>query len=518
MFGQQSWFGRGRSLRWAVSTACSMAFILFGYDQGVFAGIVGNEDWKQTFGHPSSSLEGIIVSVYNLGALSGCVVSFLTGEKLGRRASMWFAMAWIIVGAILQTTAYNVPHLIIGRYITGIGTGIETSTVPVYQSELCDAEKRGKLISSEVLCIGVGIVIAYFFDYGMARLEGDVAWRTPIACQIIFAIFVIVLVFGIPESPRWLYYHDRRSEAQQVLCEMWDADANDAHVAKQQSDILAVIELERRHGSYRWADIFKRDDVQTGRRVLLAWGMQFMNQFCGINLIVYFLPSALQYNVGLSRNMAQLLAGAVNCMFVVGALVPTFLLDRMGRRGPMLYGSLGLGVCMLLVSVLLKFQENKADHEALSQATASASVTFFFLYMTIFGATIACVPWAYVPEILPLHARGKGTSIGISSNWMWNFVVVMITPTIIDKLQWKAYLIFMCTNFAFIPLVYFCYPETTNLTLEEVDYLFVPGGPSESLFKVSKKIAKPQHSQQTQRMSSGESDSQAKEPSVAYVE
>lgn len=166
--------------------------------------------------------------------------------------------------------------------------------------------------------------------------------------------------------------------------------------------------------------------------------------------------------------MAVLLAGAVNCMFVVGALIPTFFMDRMGRRGPMLYGSIGLGFCMLLVAVLLSFQQNKSAQEALAQATASASVSFFFLYMIIFGATLACVPWVYVPEILPLHARGKGTAIGTSSNWLWNFVVVMITPTIINNLQWKAYLIFMCTNFFFVPVVYFCYPETTNLTLEEV--------------------------------------------------
>lgn len=121
---------------------------------------------------------------------------------------------------------------------------------------------------------------------------------------------------------------------------------------------------------------------------------------------------------------------------------------------------------MLLVAVLLSFQGG--SNEALTHVTASASVAFFFLYMLIFGATLACVPWAYVPEILPLHARAKGTSIGVSSNWLWNFAVVMMTPTIIERLQWKAYLIFVCTNIAFVPLVYFCYPETTNLTLEEV--------------------------------------------------
>lgn len=202
------------------------------------------------------------------------------------------------------------------------------------------------------------------------------------------------------------------------------------------------------------------------------------------------MPSVLQGNVGLSQNMSQLLAGAVNCMFLVGAAIPSFLLDRMGRRRPMLYGSAGLGICMLLVAVLLRFQ-SPGYSPSLAHATASASIAFFFAYMIIYSATGAVVPWAYVPEILPLHARAKGTAIGVSSNWIWNFVIVMITPTLIDRLKWKAYLIFMCTNFSFIPLVYFFYPETTKLTLEEVDYLFIEGGRSASVALGSKDVTSP---------------------------
>ena len=106
--------------------------------------------------------------------------------------------------------------------------------------------------------------------------------------------------------------------------------------------------------------------------------------------------------------------------------------------------------------------------------------------MLSFGATMNCVPWVYVPEILPLHVRAKGTAVGISANWLWNFFVVMITPTLLNSLAWKGYLIFMCLNFSFIPLVYFCYPETANLTLEEVDWLFYEG----DVVKRSRRVAK----------------------------
>lgn len=186
---------------------------------------------------------------------------------------MWVAMAWIIVGAILQCTSYSVAQVLIARYITGIGTGIETSTVPMYQSELCDADKRGRLVSSEPLFVGVGIVVAYFFDFGMSFIPGSVAWRVPIACQIVFAVIVIALVFGLPESPRWLYARGRNEEAMQVMCDVWGTGPQSEKVAKMQDEILSALELERKHGEYRWRDIFKRDDVQTGHRVLLAWGM-----------------------------------------------------------------------------------------------------------------------------------------------------------------------------------------------------------------------------------------------------
>ncbi|KAK5147153.1 hypothetical protein LTR32_001349 [Rachicladosporium monterosium] len=377
----------------------------------------------------------------------------------------------------------------------------------MYQSELCDADKRGRLVSSEPLFVGVGIVISYFFDYGMRFVGGPVAWRVPIACQVIFAFVVIFLVFGLPESPRWLYYHGRNEEALQVMCDVWDEPPDGEKVLKMQTEILETIAMERKEGEYKWANILKRDDVQTGRRVLLAYGMQFMNQVGGINLVVYYVPTALQNNVGLSANLSLVIGGCVQTMFFFGSLIPTFLLDRMGRRRPMMWGSAGLAISMMLIAVLLSFSTARGYSPTLQKATSSASVTFFFKTLTHTGEQ----------EILPLHARAKGTAIGISSNWLWkyvsancslceaveltlldSFVIVMITPTLLNNLQWKGYLyvpihdpirpcntlandpspasIFMCTNFAFVPLVYFCYPETKNLTLEEVDHLFTAGG------------------------------------------
>jgi MFS family permease len=120
-------FGRGRPLRWAITFACQLAFVLFGYDQGVFSGIVGNVHFRETFGNPDDSLTGIIVSIYNLGCFSGCILNFFIGDYLGRRMAMWFAMCWIIVGATLQTSAFSVPHILVARFITGMIQNFDAS-------------------------------------------------------------------------------------------------------------------------------------------------------------------------------------------------------------------------------------------------------------------------------------------------------------------------------------------------------------------------------------------------------
>lgn len=130
----------------------------------------------------------------------------------------------------------------------------------------------------------------------------------------------------------------------------------------------------------------------------------------------------------------------------------------------MMWGSVGLGISMLMIAILLNFHR---------KSTSIGAMAFFFVFMFVFGVTINAVPWVYGPEILPLVARTRGTAISVSSHWTWNFFILMITPTLLERLDWKTYLIFMCFNFFFLPIVYYFYPETSNLSLEQIDKLFI---------------------------------------------
>ncbi|KAF2011332.1 general substrate transporter [Aaosphaeria arxii CBS 175.79] len=456
------WFKDGAPLRGGIASVCLAAFLFFGYDQGVLGGILQMEDFKNQFNHPNDTETGAIVSAYCLGALGGCILNFYTGDRLGRRKSMWLAMSFVFVGATLQASAFTVAHLVVGRVITGLGTGIDSSTVPTYQSELCRAEKRGRKVSWEVMFIGVGIVLSYWMDFGFSYLSGSIAWRFPIAFQLVFAIIVTALIFGLPESPRWLFKRGRRAEAIEVLCAVFDLPESDPYIQGEIRAIENALDTESNVKSNR--ALFKKDRLQTRRRVMLAYFALLMNQLVGPNLIVYYIPTILTQNVGLDARTAQIVGGCVQIMFVIGCFAPALALDRMGRRPTMLWGCLGLGICMVCAAGLLQ-----PGHTT----TSSAAIAFFFLWMLIFGGTINVVPWVYGPEILPLEARARGVSISVAAHWMWNFFVVMISPILVNRLRWGTYLLFGGLSFVFVGVVWKWYPETSNYTLEEIDSIFL---------------------------------------------
>ncbi|OJJ62594.1 hypothetical protein ASPSYDRAFT_196385 [Aspergillus sydowii CBS 593.65] len=475
-------YGRGLGLRMAILFTCLIAFVLFGYNQGVPAGILGNEDFLRVVDYPGSAVLGLIVGIYNIGCLTGTAIAFLTSDPLGFRKSMWIAMGILTASLhslgwkISNPFAYSRAQILLSRFISGIGTGIVSSIVPVYQSELCEARNRGMYVCSQPLAIGVGIAAGYWFDYGMSFFDKSINWRLPVAFQVVFIIIVAILLVGLPESPRWLCCKGLNDKAMLVLCDLYDRPENDPKVINDIEGISRAIELDNLRGEYTWSQLLRKDEIQTGRRVLLAYGLQFINQMGGVNIIVV---SVLEDNVGLDPKTSLLLGGVIQIMQVIGSFYPTFYADRLGRKRLMMWGSFGLSICMMMISILLSFKGTAEEETA-----SCVSVAFFFLFMLIFGASINCVPWVYGPELLPMHVRTKGNAIGVSANWLWNFFVAMVGPTLITDLQWKGYLIFMCINLAFLPVLYFYYPETANLSLEEIDSLFIvkdtSGPPSDS--------------------------------------
>ncbi|KAI0552684.1 putative Myo-inositol transporter 1 [Xylaria curta] len=462
-----SWFKPGFQTRLAITCNCLQAFFLFGYDQGVFGGLISNPSFLDVVGHPSLPFLGFIVSSYNLGCFSGCGLNFMIGSRWGRRHALWLALLLVITGAVLQSSAYSVPQLITGRIVTGLGVGIDTSTIPTYQAELCKPHVRGRLVTTEVSFACLGVAFAYFFAYGINFAGGEIAWRLPIAIQIVPAIVISIVLFGLPETPRWLMEQGRINEAVAVMCHVYGVDSDDYQIQEEKAAIIHALEIENAD-PFRWTNVFKKDRLHTGRRVILAILALSANQLAGINVIVVYIATVLETNIGLSRDQALIGGGGINFAFVIGSLVPAFGIDRIGRRKPMVIGAIGMALSLLAISVLLSYKGTDKE-----KPTANAAIGFFVLYQLSFGASLNGVPWCYGAEILPLKARVKGTSLAVLANWVWVFIIVEVTPILIDRLQWRMYLIFMTTNILMALMIYFLFPETSRLSLEEIDMIFV---------------------------------------------
>ncbi|KAK3061080.1 hypothetical protein LTS18_007064 [Coniosporium uncinatum] len=208
----------------------------------------------------------------------------------------------------------------------------------------------------------------------------------------------------------------------------------------------------------------------TLRRVILGMGTQAMQQLAGINVTSYYLPTVLITSVGLDNSTARLLAACNGVSYLLFSLIGIPNVERWGRRKMMMYAAAGQCFCYLIITVLLRF--NELDGYPHQKEVASASIAFFFLYYVFFGIGWQGVPWLYPTEINSLSMRTKGAALGTATNWIFNFMVVEITPIGIDTLGWQFYIIWTVFNASFVPIVYLFYPETADRTLEDVDRFF----------------------------------------------
>lgn len=462
----------GRQVSWAITFTCDLAFVLFGIEQGIIGNLIDGDDFLETFGHPTGSYLGIIVSIFTLGCFFGCVINYFTGDILGRRLTIIVSMVFTIVGVVLQFTAFSVPHMMIGRFVAGLATGLETSVCPMFQSEMARPEIRGNLVCSEALFVGFGLIYSYFLTYGLSFAGGGIAWRLPIATQVIFAAVILGVAITVPESPRYLYMKGDKENARTNLAYVFGKEEDHPDIEALYQEIEESLMLESKEGQFTWKRLVQKDTAKTRQRVLLAYLTMFAQQVGGINLVNYYITTVLINNVGLERNLAMILAGVSSICFTLGSFVPSFYGDKLGRRIPMTLGHAAGAFSMMMISILLSFQ----DRPDIAAKTGAAAVAFFFIYQLGFGASVNCLPWVIIPELVPLQARARGTAIGVSANWLWNFVIVEITPVIITDIKWKSYLIFTFTNLAFAVMYYLFYPETRQLSLESIDKLFVEKG------------------------------------------
>ncbi|KFZ01154.1 hypothetical protein V501_10181 [Pseudogymnoascus sp. VKM F-4519 (FW-2642)] len=430
----------GRPLSWAITATAGCGFLLFGYDQGVMSGLLSGAAFIKQFpeidttpsGTGSSSLQGTVVAIYEIAS------------------------------------AYTIPHMIVGRIVAGLGNGMNTSTIPVWHSELMQAKKRGKGLAIELAINIFGVMTAYWVDYGFSYVNSGAQFRVPLALQIVFAVVTFAGILFLPESPRWLIAHERHSEARHILWAL-EMDPNsitesDPAINRQISEIQNAVNEERAATEGRSKTALLKNGPQKFRhRVLLGIGGQFMQQLSGINLITYYAPVIFENSVKLSHNLALLLAGFNGVAYFFSSLIPIWIIDRLGRRKLMLFAAAGQCACMAILAGTVSSG---------TKAGGVVAIVMLFLFNFFFAVGLLAIPWLLPAEYAPLAIRTRAASLATASNWIFTFLVVEITPVSINSIGWKTYIYFAVFNFFFIPLIWFFYPETQNLSLEQIDKLF----------------------------------------------
>ncbi|CCM04226.1 uncharacterized protein FIBRA_06393 [Fibroporia radiculosa] len=493
--GKSGWAGLVHNRKvFAIAVFASLGGLLYGYNQGVFSSVLTMSNFDKTMASSvnNSDLKGWLVSVLELGAWLGVLCTGPLADYLSRKYCIVMAVIVFCIGVIVQDTAFHPGSIYAGRFITGWGVGSLSMVVPLYNAELAPPEVRGSLVALQQLAITFGIMISFWIDYGTNYIGGTgstqspVAWRLPIALQLVPAITLGVGILFMPFSPRWLVNKGRDEEALMVLSRARSLPPNSEIIQIEFLEIKAQYLFEKETAEIKFPqfqDGSFMSNVKLGlfeywslarsktlrRRVAIGTLTMFFQQWTGVNAVLYYAPSIF-VSLGLVGNSNSLLATGVVGIVMWAATIPAVIwVDRIGRKPVLVSGALIMAACHLIIAVLTGlFQHTWLQHKAAGWAACA----LVWVFAAAFGYSWGPCSWIVVAEIWPLSVRGKGISIAASSNWMNNFIVGQVTPTMMENITFGTFVFFGSFSFLGALFILFFVPETKGLTLEEMDNVF----------------------------------------------
>jgi sugar porter (SP) family MFS transporter len=429
-----------------VSGISALAGLLFGYDTGVISGailFVRKDFLLSTF------QEEVVVSAVLLGAVAGAAFGGKLADALGRRKLLIQVAILFIIGAIGTALAPTPTLLAIGRVIVGVAIGIASFTAPLYISEVSPPAIRGKLVSLNQLMITLGIVVSYLADYGLADKE---AWRWMFGLAAIPALILLIGLFFVPESPRWLMGRSRDDEARGVLERVRESSDVSAELAEIKAD------LSLQEGS--WRELL---NPSLRRPLIIGIGLAAFQQFTGINTVIYYAPTIFQL-AGLRSASAAILAtvgvGVVNVLLTIVALR---MLDRVGRRPLLLWGLVGMVISLGVLGAAFLLTGS-------SPIVAWLAVISLALYVACFAIGLGPVFWLLISEIYPLKIRGRAMGVATMMNWGSNLIVALTFLSLLHSLGRSAtFWLYAVVGILAWFFVYRLVPETKGRTLEQID-------------------------------------------------
>ena len=417
--------------------------LLFGFDTAVIAGTT--YALSEHFALSPFQL-GFTVSIALWGTVLGAMCAGEIGQRIGSRAALRIMAILYVLSAIGCALAWSWPVLLIARFLGGLGIGGSSVLGPVYIAELAPATYRGRLVGLFQINIVVGILLAYFSNFFIASFHlGAVEWRWEFGVSAVPAVLFLLMLFGIPHSPRWLVTQGRIQEARDTLMMMGTPEPEG-----ELESIIASIHLE---AANREESLFRRKYLVP---ILLVIAVAAFNQMSGINALLYYLNDIFA-SVGFSRVSGGLQAVVVGTVNLLATLLAMTMIDKLGRKTLLLIGSIGMTICLSGVATVFATGHWRG-----------ALIFFVAGFIASFALSSGSVLWVYTSEIFPTRVRAKGQALGCTVVWVMNGLISQVFPLLAAKSAALPFVFFavMMTAQFFVTLLFL--PETKGLSLEEL--------------------------------------------------
>lgn len=328
----------------------------------------------------------------------------------------------------------------------------------------------------------MGYTLESWINLGFYQLTGPVTWRAPLAIPMLFSLILMASVFFIPESPRWLVKVGRIEDATVNLAKFKDAQANDALVLAEIEGIQYSLE-ESTVKKASMKDMFTMGPEKLFYRFCLCMVLQFFQQMSGSNLISVYANVLFQQKLGLDAELSKILTGGALTWKFLSSFVAFFTIDRFGRRALFIFSGIGMGSCMLALTIATSF--DKSNKPAMIAAGCFIYLYNFFVPIGFFGAN-----FLYCAEVAPVKLRVAMSSISVSNHWLWNFVIIMVTPVAITSIGYRYFIVFAVISYCIPLTVYLFFPETMGQSLEQIDAVFRDNDSPLKIVRASKMMAK----------------------------
>ena len=448
--------------------------LLFGFDTGVISGAI--PFLQKHFSIGDHVIETITTAVL-IGAILGAILGGRLTDMLGRKKVILASAIIFVVGAIWSGMAATPENLMAARLILGIAIGVSSFAVPLYIAEIAPAKIRGALVSTFQLLITVGILASYLSDLSIANESNPECWRMMFYVGVIPAAILLIGMFFLPETPRWLMQKGRENESRSVLERIESADT-----LEQELEHIKV-EIEKSKDTAGWRELFK---PWMRTPLFIAISIMFFQQFVGINTVIYYSPKIFLM-AGFEGNIAAIWASvAVGIVNLLATVVSVYFVDRIGRRKLFFIGLTGIVLSLTLLGLCFLF------HQTLGDAGKWTSIVLVFLYIAFFAISIGPLGWLIISEIFPQKVRGLGASIGSLSVWVFNAIVTFTFFKIVNAFTFKgteimvegeklgnpagAFFLYAVIAGCAIVWGYYFLPETKGVSLETIESFWRKGG------------------------------------------